>query len=105
MEDNDHDNVMFAMRFVMSVGLKAELPMLSEVDNEGAADVCDNWTVGGQTRHIEVKQCFLCELKESVILKIQWKSSEEMTSDLFTKNLRGPLSKKHASEFVVMDFD
>ena len=87
----------------MSIGLKVESPMVLEVDDKGAVDVCNNWTVGGRTRHVEVKQYFLRELKESGILKIQWRSGEEMTSNLFTKNLGGPLFEKHASEFVGKD--
>ena len=59
-------DVMFAMRFVTSIGLKVELPMLLEVDNEGAADACNNWTVGGRTGHVEVKQCFLCKSRRVV---------------------------------------
>ena len=86
-----------------SIGLKVKLPMLLEVDNKDVVDICNNWTVGGRTRRIEVKQHFLRESKESSILKIQWKSGEEMTSDLFTKNLGGPLFEKHASEFVGKD--
>ena len=77
--------------------------ILLEVDNNGAVNACNNWTVGGGTRHAKVEQHFLQEPKESDIFKIQWKSGEEMTSDLFTKNLGGPLFKKHASEFVGKD--
>jgi hypothetical protein len=36
---------------------------------------------------IEVKQYFLRELKEQGIIKIIWRSGDEMTSDIFTKNL------------------
>ena len=96
-------DVMFAMRFMMSIGLKVKLPMSSEVDDEGAVDTCNNWTVGGRTQHVEVKQHSLWELKESGILKIQWKSGKEMTSDLFTKNLGGSLFEKHALEFAGKD--
>ena len=83
--------------------LTVELPMILEVDNKGAVDFCNNWSVAGRTRHIEVKQYYLSELKEAGILKVQWKSGDDMTSDIFTKNLGGPLFEKHGSKFYGKD--
>jgi len=36
-------------------------------------------------------------------LRVMWKSGDLMTSDLFTKNLGGPLFEKHGSEFYRKD--
>jgi hypothetical protein len=69
--------------------------MILEVDNKGAVDFINGWSVSGRTRHIEVKQYFLRELKEQGIIKIVWKSGDEMTSDIFTKNLPPSLSEYH----------
>ena len=77
--------------------------MILEVDNKGAVDICNNWSVAGRTRHIEVKQYYLRELKEAGILKVWWKSGTEMSSDIFTKNLGGPLFEKHGSKFYGKD--
>ena len=77
--------------------------MVIEIDNKGTVDFCNNWSVAGRTRHIEVKQYVLRELKEAGILKVKWKSGKLMTSDLFTKNLGGPLFEKHGSEFFGKD--
>jgi hypothetical protein len=96
-------DMLFVMRVLMCIGLKVELPMILEVDNKGAVDICNNWTVGGRTRHIEVKQYFLRELKENGLVKVIWKKGDDMTADLFTKNLPGPLFEKHASEYVGKD--
>ena len=79
------------------------LPMILEVDNKGAVDFANNWSVAGRTRHIEVKQYYLRELKEAGILKVQWKSGDQMTSDIFTKNLAGPLFEKHGYKFYGED--
>jgi hypothetical protein len=50
---------------------------------------------------VEVKQLFLRELKESKVIKTNWiPAGEEMTSDIYTKNLPGPLFDKHGSKFV-----
>ena len=96
-------DMLFVMRVLMCIGLEVELTMILEVDNKGAVDICNSWTVGGRTRHIEVKQYFLRELKEAGLVKVIWRKGDEMAADLFTKNLAGPLFETHASEFVGED--
>ena len=32
-----------------SIGLQVELPLILEVDNQGAVDLANNWSAGGQT--------------------------------------------------------
>jgi hypothetical protein len=41
--------------------------MILEIDNKGAVDLTNNWSVGGRTRHVEV-QYYLRELKEEGII-------------------------------------
>ena len=84
-------DMLFAMRVMNAIGLKIQLPMILEVDNKVAVDLCNNWSIGGRTRHVEVKQFFLRELKESGLIHEKWTSGDAMTSDMFTKNLAGPL--------------
>ena len=91
------------MRILNAIGLKVKLPMKLKVDNKGAHDLCHNWSVGGRTRHVEVKQYFLRELKEAGIIEVEWVKGEDQTSDLFTKNLPGPAFEKHAVAFVGHD--
>ena len=57
-------DMMHVMRVIKSMGLKVEKPMLSEVDDKGVADLCNNWSVGGCTRHVNCHLNFLRELKE-----------------------------------------
>jgi hypothetical protein len=90
-------DMLFIMRVLNSLGLQVELPMILEIDNKGAKDLINNWSIGGRLRHVEVKQFFLRELKEQGLLKVNWLNSEDNTADIFTKNLGGPLFNKHAS--------
>jgi hypothetical protein len=39
--------------------------MILEMDNKGAVDLINSFSIGGRTRHIDVKQYFLRELKEA----------------------------------------
>ena len=77
--------------------------MRLEMDNKGAVDLANNWSVGGRTRHMEVKQLFLRELKEEGLVHAVWIPGQEMSSDLFTKNLMGPLFNKHTSVYCGVD--
>ncbi len=64
------------------------------MDNKSAVDLANNWSVGGQTRHVDVWQCFLWELKESKIMDIHRIKGSENDADVYTKNLDGPAFEK-----------
>jgi hypothetical protein len=42
-----------------SLGLKVKLPMVLEMDNQRAVYLPNNWSVGGRTRHIDVRYVLL----------------------------------------------
>jgi hypothetical protein len=80
-----------------SIGPKVEYPMVLEMDNRGAINLINSFSVGGRTRYIDVKQCFLRELKEAKILVVKWIPGSENEADIFTKNLGGPIFKRYAN--------
>jgi hypothetical protein len=88
-------DMLFIMRIVESMGLLVELPMLLEVDNKGAKDLVNNWSVGGRLRHVEVKQFCLRELKEQGLIVVKRLALEDNTSDMMTKNLGGQTFMTH----------
>ncbi len=47
-------DMMYVYRVIKSLGLNLELPMLAEMDNSGARNLANSWSVGGQTRHVDV---------------------------------------------------
>jgi hypothetical protein len=57
-----------------------EKPMVLEINNKGAKDLVNNWSVGGRLRHVEVKHFFLRELKEQELIVVKWMASEDNTS-------------------------
>jgi len=89
-------DMLYVMRVLESFGLTVKKTMMLEMDNKGAVDLANNWSVGGRTRHIETRQHFLRDLKEGGILKVTWIPGLEYEADLFTKNLAGPDFNKHA---------
>ena len=91
------------MRILESIGLKVKKPMILEIDNKGAVGLANNWSVRGRTQHVEVHMYFLCELKEAGIIHTCWLHVEDMSWDLFTKNLARPLFEKHTRAFCGED--
>jgi len=92
-------DMLYVMRVLESIGLKVQKPMIMEMDNKGAVDLANNWSVGGRTRHVEVRQYFLRELKEQNLIKMIWCPGDSNESDLFTKNLGGPDFEKDTKAF------
>ncbi len=81
---------------LVSIRLKVEFPTILEMDNKGAVNLVNSFSVGGHTQHINVKQCFLQELKETKVLVVKWIPGSANEADIFTKNLDGPLFKRYA---------
>ena len=96
-------SMLFQFRLLRSMGCEVQLPMILEVDNQGARDLMNNWSVGGRLRHVDIRQFFLRDLKEDGLIKVKWIPTEDNSTDLFTKNLFGPLFEKHASVYVGVD--
>jgi hypothetical protein len=46
-------DMLFIMRIIESMGLRVKKPMILEIDNKGAKDLVNNWSVGGRLRHVE----------------------------------------------------
>jgi hypothetical protein len=96
-------DMLYVMRLVQGLGLKVKLPMELRIDNKGAVDLANNWSCGGRTRHVDVRQYFLRDLKEEGLIVTKWKSGLENAADGFTKNLGGPAHNKHVEVFCGRD--
>ena len=64
------------MKIMESIGLKVKLPMRLLVDNKGAVDLANNWSISGRTRHMEVRQYFLRDMKDEGIIITKWISGD-----------------------------
>jgi hypothetical protein len=89
-------DMIFQKNMLELIGVKVEYPMVLEMDNRGAINLINSFSVGGRMQHINVKQCFLRELKEAKILVVKWIPGSENEADIFTKNLDGPIFKCYA---------
>lgn len=96
-------DMIYLMQTMNAVGLKVELPMVLEMDNIGAVHQANNMSVGGRTRHVDVKSHFLRELKEEGLLVIKHISGDDNDSDIFTKNTSIKVFERHIPKFVGTD--
>ena len=79
-------DVMYLKRLLESINLRVELPMILEVENKGAVDSINNYSVGGRTSHMETRQYYLRELKDLGVMLVNWKACIESSSDQYTKS-------------------
>jgi hypothetical protein len=80
-------DMMFTYRLLNLMGLKVELLMLLEMENKGAVDLANNYSVGGRTRHVDVRFFYLRELKQEGLIVIKHVPGNENDADIFTKNV------------------
>ena len=92
------------MRLIESLHLNVRKPMIVCSDNKGAIDIVDGWSVGGGTKHMDVRIMFLRELKEDNILRIEWISTKENESDIYTKNVDRLTFNKHVTKLCEENF-
>jgi hypothetical protein len=92
---------MLYMKNVLELlSLKVKLPMVLEMDNQGAVYLANNRSIGGRTRQIDVQSVFLRELKEAGVLVIKWIAGAIHEADIFTKNLDGPTFQQYSRVFT-----
>lgn len=70
-----------------------------KVDNKGAKDLANNWSVSSRMHHIDVQFYFLCKLKKANLIQTVWQHGEHNCVDLFIKNLDGPAFQCHSNVF------
>ena len=81
-------DMLYVMKVVQSLELNVKLSMLLETDNKMAKNFANNKIVGGRIRHIDLKQYFLWDLKEEVLLEIKHDPGDENDADLYEESFR-----------------
>jgi len=78
---------MLTYKIVISMGLKVKLPMILEVDNKDSVDLANSWSHGDRTKHMQVRNYWLRELKEKGLIRVNWIPGKDNVADMLTKNL------------------
>jgi hypothetical protein len=93
-------DMIYGKDFIEAMGLQVELPMPLFMDNRGAIDLFNNWSVNSNSRHYAIRLNYVRELKEKGIIEIRWLNGKDNSADLFTKNLDVTTFEKHAKEYL-----
>jgi hypothetical protein len=96
-------DMLYIYRLLESLELEVELPMVLEMDNSGAVDVANSWNVGGRTHHVDVRNYFLCKLKDQGLLIIRHIAGESNDADVFTKNVTSAIFDRQMPLYVGHD--
>ena len=96
-------DMLYIYCLLKSLELEVKLPMVLEMDNSGAVDIANSWSVGGRTRHVNVRNYFLRELKDQGLLVIRHISGESNDADIFTKNVTSAIFDRHIPLYVGHD--
>ena len=93
----------FVKKILESLGLCVELPMKVQCDNKGAVDLINGHSIGGNTKHIDVRILHVRDHKEKGIIAVEWIPTHENESDMCTKNNCKTVYNKHSQCFVGRD--
>ena len=85
------------------MGLHVELPMTAEMDNSGACNLVNSWSIGGRTRHVDVQMFFLCKLKAEELVVYKHIQGLEREADIFTKNVDTGRLHRHSTKLCGND--
>ena len=80
--------------------LKVKLPMIVECDNKEEVDLVNGYQVGAGTKHINIRNFFVRDLKDDGIIVVKWIATEDNETDILTKNAKEALYHKHVKTFV-----
>jgi hypothetical protein len=67
--------------------------MILEVDDKGAVDLTHNWSVGGRTCQVEVRQYFLRDLMEKMSLLLSGFLASQITAAYSQRTYQALCSK------------
>ena len=91
---------MAVLQVMEFLGIKVKYPITIYVDNTGAIYLANNSTVGGRTRHVNIRYHYVRQYIEDGIIKIEFVKSQDNIADAWTKNLSQELFHKHTSKYV-----
>ena len=89
--------MMFIKQVVESINFEVKIPMILYCDNAGAMDLTRSYSTGGWTKHIDVRHQYIRKLIDKGFIKIEFVSTDDNISDIFTEVLRLGLYNMHSN--------
>jgi hypothetical protein len=73
-------------------------PAIIYGDNLGTIFVVKNQQVSSKTKHIDIRHCYMRDLQDSKALDVRFKTSENNSADIMTKNTTREVHDKHTQQ-------
>ena len=80
-------------QFLTELGLRVELPMLLQTDNQTAQKLSAGEASSQRTKHIDIRHHFIRDEVSKEVLEVKWIPTDEQLADMLTKSL-GPARHK-----------
>ena len=93
-------DMLYVYCLLESLELNCELPMVLKMDNSWAVDIANSWSLGSRTRHVDIRNYFLRELKDQGLLVIKHIPSDSNDADIFMKNVTSAIFNRHIPLYV-----
>ena len=90
----------FIVQILIFLGIPVKLPVIVKVDNIGAIFMTGNSTSSSRTRHIDTRHCYVKDLQNEGLIKVEFVRSEDNVSDIATKNVTGEVQEIHLNKFL-----
>jgi hypothetical protein len=92
--------VKFVVQILETLKIKAQMPIIVQVDNIGAIFMAENNSATSRTRHVDGQYHFIREFVEDNFNKIIFVKTEENKADIFTKNISSDVYDRHMKSFI-----
>ena len=93
----------YAKKVIESMGLIVEVPMIVQCDNKGVVDLVNGHSIGGNTKHIDVRILHVRDHKDKGLIKVEWIPTATNEADVSTKNTMQADYNKHIKCYVGRD--
>jgi hypothetical protein len=74
-------------------------------DNQGALALTDNPEFHPRTKHIDVSAHYIRELIEDQVVKLQYRSTEQMLADCLTKPLKATQYQRNVQHIGIQEWN
>jgi hypothetical protein len=92
--------IRFVYFILKDIGIEVELPIVVKTYNVGALFMSPNSSTGIRSRQVDTRYHFIRENVEDGIIRVEFVSSSDNDSDIFTNNVSQDTYKRHAMKFL-----
>ena len=78
--------MIYTNNLIKSIGVKVKLPMLLEINNNGAVEMTHNYSLDWRSKYMKIIMLWLRELQEKGVLEVRW-IIEDLMRQIFRQRM------------------